>query len=105
MGGLAKELDMQSLFVLVDTLYNIVWWLILASVVMSWLVAFNIVNINNPTVRQIFYTIQRLTEPLLAPIRRMLPNMGGLDISPIILLVLLMFARNLIFEYGPRLLG
>jgi YggT family protein len=96
---------MQSLFLLVDTIYNIVWWLILASVIMSWLMAFNIVNINNTIVRQIFYTIQRLTEPMLAPIRRLLPSMGGLDISPIILLVLLMFARNLFFEYGPRLLG
>lgn len=96
---------MQSLFLLVDTIYNIVWWLILASVVMSWLVAFNIVNISNPTVRQIYSAIQRATEPLLAPIRRVMPNMGGLDISPIILLILLMFARNLIFEYGPRLIG
>jgi YggT family protein len=89
---------MQSLIWLVDALFNIVWWLILASVVMSWLFAFNIVNAHNPTVRQIAYGISRLTEPLLAPIRRILPNLGGLDISPIILLIGLEFLRRFVIE-------
>jgi YggT family protein len=78
---------MLSIIWLVDQLFNLVWWLILASVVLSWLFAFNIVNVNNPTVRQISYGLSRVTEPMLAPIRRILPSMGGLDLSPIILLL------------------
>jgi YggT family protein len=95
---------MQSIIWLVDQLFNLVWWLILASVVMSWLFAFNIINVNNPTVRQISYGLSRTTEPLLAPIRRILPNMGGLDISPIILLLGLEFLRRfLVYDILPRL--
>jgi YggT family protein len=89
---------MLSLYYLVDTVFNIVWWLILASVVMSWLVAFNIINIRNPIVQQIYYGLQRLTEPLLAPIRRILPSMGGIDISPIILLIALQFIKYFILD-------
>jgi YggT family protein len=91
---------MQSLIMLFDAVYNIVWWLILASVVMSWLFAFNIVNVQNPTVRQIANGISRMTEPMLAPIRRIMPNVGGLDLSPIVLLLGLWFVRNLIVEYA-----
>jgi YggT family protein len=87
---------MLAIIWLINNLFNLVWWLILASVVLSWLFAFNIVNVNNPTVRQISYGLQRMTEPLLAPIRRILPSMGGLDLSPIILLILLEFLRQLI---------
>ena len=87
---------MLAIIWLINNLFNLVWWLILASVVLSWLFAFNIVNVNNPTVRQISYGLQRMTEPLLAPIRRILPAMGGLDLSPIILLILLEFLRQFI---------
>jgi YggT family protein len=87
---------MLAIIWLINNLFNLVWWLILASVVLSWLFAFNIVNVNNPTVRQISYGLQRMTEPLLAPIRRILPSIGGLDLSPIILLILLEFLRQLI---------
>jgi YggT family protein len=89
---------MLSLYYLVDTVFNIVWWLILASVVMSWLIAFNIINPRNQIVQQLHYGLQRLTEPLLAPIRRFIPSVGGLDISPIILLVALQFVRLLILD-------
>jgi YggT family protein len=87
---------MLAIIWLINNLFNLVWWLILASVVLSWLFAFNIVNVNNPTVRQISYGLSRMTEPLLSPIRRILPSMGGLDLSPIILLILLEFLRQLI---------
>jgi YggT family protein len=88
--------SMIAVIWLINNIFNLVWWLILASVVLSWLFAFNIVNVNNPTVRQISYGLSRLTEPLLAPIRRILPQMGGLDLSPIILLILLEFLRQLL---------
>jgi YggT family protein len=87
---------MLAVIWLINNVFNLVWWLILASVVLSWLFAFNIVNVNNQTVRQISYGLSRLTDPLLSPIRRILPSMGGLDLSPIILLILLEFLRQLI---------
>ncbi|HEX5997966.1 MAG TPA: YggT family protein [Hyphomicrobiaceae bacterium] len=60
-------------------------WVIIASVVLSWLIAFNVINAYNPFVRSLWGGINALTEPLLRPIRRVLPDMGGLDISPMIL--------------------
>ena len=87
---------MLAVIWLINNLFNLVWWLILASVVLSWLFAFNIVNVNNSTVRQISYGLSRMTDPLLSPIRRLLPSMGGLDLSPIILLILLEFLRQLV---------
>lgn len=93
---------MLSVIWLINALFNLVWWIILASVVLSWLFAFNIVNVNNPTVRQISYGLSRVTEPLLSPIRRILPNMGGLDLSPIILLLGLEFLRRFVIEMMLR---
>lgn len=95
---------MLALIWLVNSLFSLVWWLILASVVLSWLFAFNIVNVNNPMVRQISHGLSRFTEPLLAPIRRILPSMGGLDLSPIVLLLGLEFLRQLlVYDLLPRL--
>ena len=66
---------------LIVTIIDIYWWIVIAMVIMSWLLAFNVVNIHNPFVRQVSYVLARLTEPLLAPIRRFMPNLGGLDLS------------------------
>jgi YggT family protein len=73
-------------------------YLIIASAILSWLVAFNVVNTRNPIVHQIGDFLYRITEPVLRPIRNMLPNLGGIDISPVILILLLLFVRNLIQE-------
>ena len=81
---------------LVHTVINIYFWIILAMVIMSWLVAFGIVNRSNPYVRQIGYALERLTEPLLRPIRRFLPDLGGIDISPIVLLIAMQFFGMLV---------
>ncbi|MGB7205460.1 MAG: YggT family protein [Anderseniella sp.] len=90
---------MQSLVWLFDQLVFIVFWVILIMVVMSWLMAFNVLNNSNDVVRQINYTLHRLSEPLLGPIRRVLPNIGGIDLSPLVLLLGLMFLQRLIHEY------
>jgi YggT family protein len=87
---------MESVIWLVNTLFTLYWWVILAMVVMSWLTAFNIVNHSNAYVRQFSYFLRRLTEPVLAPIRRILPDLGGIDISPIILLIALEFIRRFV---------
>ncbi len=89
---------------LLHTVIDIYFWIILAMVIMSWLVAFGIVNRSNPYVRQIGAALERLTEPLLRPIRRLLPDLGGIDISPIILLIGLQFlgilVDNIFFNLG-----
>ena len=64
---------------------NIYVYILIASVILSWLFAFNVVNPYNQTVRQIYRAINMVTEPVLAPIRRMLPNLGGIDISPLVI--------------------
>jgi len=74
-------------------------YVIIGSAVMSWLIAFHVVNIRNDVVRTIWNTLVGLTEPVLAPIRRFLPNTGGIDISPVILFLLLLLAQRLILEY------
>ncbi len=89
---------------LVLTILDIYFWIILITVIVSWLIAFNVINGANPYVRQAAYALRRLTEPLLAPIRRFLPDLGGIDISPIILLIALQFIRYLVVYFGYQLL-
>lgn len=93
---------MNSLLWLVVTVIDLYVWIIIISAVLSWLVAFNVVNPRNQFVAMVGETLHRLTEPALGPIRRMLPSLGGIDISPIILILLLYFLRNLLVEYWPR---
>ena len=90
---------MYAFLNLVSTLISIYIWLLIAQAVLSWLVAFGIVNRYNRVVATIGDFLWRVTEPLLRPIRRVLPDLGGIDISPVILILLLWFLRNLMFEY------
>ena len=78
-------------------------WCLIIVVAMSWLTSFNIINTQNRLVYQIYDFMYRITEPALRPIRRWIPNFGGIDISPVILILLLVFIRNLIKEYGSQL--
>ncbi|MEG6508194.1 YggT family protein [Methyloligella sp. 2.7D] len=71
-------------------------WVIIASAILSWLIAFNVVNTSNRIVLAIAETLYRLTEPALRPIRSILPNLGGIDISPVILILLLLFIRDVV---------
>ncbi len=82
---------------LIHTLITLYIWILIAAAVLSWLVAFNVVNPYNPVVRTIGEVLHRLTEPLLRPIRNLLPSLGGLDISPVILILLLLFIERLLF--------
>ena len=75
---------------------DIYWWLIIASAIFSWLYAFNVVNPRNQAVGMIGNFLFRVTEPALRPIRRFLPDLGGIDISPIILLLVIFFIRQFI---------
>ncbi len=90
---------MLSLAVLIDKVIDIYTWIVIAGAIMSWLVAFGVVNISNKFIRMVVDVLYRLTEPVLRPIRRILPNLGGVDISPVILLLGLFFVRSLLWEY------
>ena len=74
---------------LIDTIITLYIWILIASAILSWLVAFNVVNQRNPIVANLGEFLYRITEPALRPIRAFLPNLGGIDISPVILILLL----------------
>lgn len=88
----------SALIYLVNALFTFYFWIIIASVVLSWLIAFNVVNPYNQAVKTIQSFCYRATEPVLAPIRRYMPDLGGLDISPVVLLLGLEFIRILILK-------
>lgn len=91
---------MLSLLNLVDTVLMLFMYIVLIHVVMSWLTASGVVNNYNRFVVLVSDFSYRLTEPVLRPIRRVLPNFNGIDFSPVVLLLLVIFCRNLIREYG-----
>jgi YggT family protein len=95
---------MNALLWLIDTLITIYIWLLIAQAVLSWLLAFGVVNRYNRGVAVIGDFLYRVTEPLLRPIRSFLPNFGGIDISPIILILILLFLRRLlVYDIAPLL--
>jgi YggT family protein len=97
--GVEVAEGMYAFLNLVDTVIRIYIWLLIIQAVLSWLIAFGVVNRHNRIVGTIEDFLWRITEPALRPLRRILPNLGGIDISPIILILLLYFIRNLMFEY------
>lgn len=80
----------------VISLYEFV---VIAAVILSWLIGFNVINAHNPFVRTLWQAISAVTEPLLRPIRRLMPDLGGIDLSPVILLLALLFLRSVVI-YG-----
>ncbi len=78
---------MTSLFQILMLLLDIVWFFIIAHLIMSWLITFQVLNLHQPIVAQIWYGLNRILEPLYGPIRRFLPDMGGLDLAPLVVLV------------------
>ena len=87
-------------------LLDFVWWLIIASVVVSWLVAFGVLNTRNDVVYRALDILNRITDPLLRPIRRLIPPMGGLDLSPmVVLLVIYVVQREIQIAYFSGYLG
>jgi YggT family protein len=90
---------MRALFYVIDIALQLYIWIVIAAAVMSWLIAFNVVNVRNPVVGMIGDFLYRATEPALRPIRNVMPSLGGLDISPIILILLIIFLRLCIELY------
>ena len=95
---------MKSIFVLLDSIITIYLWIIIINAVLSWLVAFKILNTQNRFVFAVFDATYKMTDPALNKIRSFIPTFGSIDISPLILILLLMFLRNIIFEiFAPGL--
>ncbi len=93
---------MEPVLWLIHTVITIYIWILIAQVVLSWLVTFKMVNTQNQIVNQIGLVLYRLTEPVLGPIRRILPSLGGLDFSPIVAIIALIFIEKVIFRVlGP----
>ena len=95
---------MKSVLILFDNIVGIYIWILIINAIISWLVAFNVLNTSNRFVYSLLDISYKLTDPPLNFIRRYLPNLGSIDISPIVLILGLMFLRNLVFEmFAPGL--
>ena len=90
---------MTALILLIDQIVNLYIWTLLAYVIVNWLVAFRIVNPWQPFVRMAIHFLGRIHEPLMGPVRRYLPDLGGIDLSPIVLLLAVQFLRNLVIGF------
>jgi YggT family protein len=94
---------MLELLAFISYLLTLYIYLLVAMAVMSWLIAFNVVNSRNPIVHTVGDVLYRVTEPLLRPIRNLLPNLGGIDISPVILILIILFIQNVIIPNIAKL--
>lgn len=89
---------MTSLLQILLLILDIVWWFVIIHVIMSWLINFNVLNSGQPLVWQIWTGLNRLLEPIYGPIRSVLPSMGGLDLSPLVLIVILYALRIILIN-------
>ena len=90
---------MRSVLDIILLVLQIYIWILIAAAVLSWLIAFNVVNTRNQVVHMVADFLYRVTEPLLRPIRNMLPNLGGIDVSPVILILIILLLENVIIRY------
>jgi len=90
---------MRSILYVILLVLDLYIWLLIAAAVLSWLVAFNVINARNQFVAMVGDFLYRITEPVLRPIRSMLPNLGGLDVSPVILILIILLIENIIVRY------
>ncbi|MBB6123912.1 YggT family protein [Sphingobium subterraneum] len=91
-----------ALYQIITILLNVLWWIIIVQAIMSWLIAFNVINMHNDFVRSIMIALDRLTAPIYRPIRRILPDLGALDLSPMVVLLAIVIIRQAIL---PPLFG
>lgn len=81
---------------ILQVLLNILWWIIVIQAVLSWLIAFNVINTSNQFVRSVWSALGRITEPLYRPIRRILPDFGALDLSPLVVLLVIYILQSVV---------
>ena len=90
---------MRALFYVIDLILQLYIWLLIAAAVLSWLIAFNVINTRNQFVAMVGDFLYRITEPVLRPIRNMLPSLGGIDLSPVVVIFIIIFLRYVIALY------
>jgi YggT family protein len=81
---------------IIQVLLTVVWWIIIVQAILSWLIAFNVISTQNDMVRTVWEALRRMTEPLYRPIRRILPDFGALDLSPLVVLLILYILMNIV---------
>ena len=82
---------------LIETAYillNVAWWVIIVQAVLSWLIAFNVINTGNDMIRSVWIALDRLTEPMYRPIRKVMPDLGALDLSPMVVLIIIIILQG-----------
>jgi YggT family protein len=87
---------LNTVLEIVQVLLNVVWWIIVIQAILSWLIAFNVINTHNDLVRNIWNALGTMTEPMYRPIRRILPDFGALDLSPLVVLLILYILMNIV---------
>jgi YggT family protein len=90
----------SALLSTLSLILSLVWWVFLVMIIMSWLISFNVINTRNQFVAGLWRAINQVTEPILRPIRRVIPPMGGLDLSPIIVFIIIFFLQQLIANFA-----
>lgn len=88
---------------IVHIILTVLWWFIIAQAVMSWLIAFNVINTHNDFVNQLWMVLDRITEPLYRPFRRIMPDFGGLDLTPMLVLIIIIILDGPVLSYLGRL--
>ena len=94
---------MITILSILQYLLGIVWWVIVVQAVMSWLIAFNVINTHNQFVGQLWMVLDRITEPLYRPFRRIMPDFGGLDLTPMLVLIIIIILDGPVLSYLARL--
>ena len=91
---------MIALLQTLSLILTLVWWVFLIMIIMSWLISFNVINTRNQVVAGVWRALNQITDPILRPIRRVIPPMGGLDLSPIIVFIIIFFLQQLIANFA-----
>ena len=93
----------MMLIQIANILLNVVWWLIIIQAILSWLLAFNVINLSNDVVAQIWQVLDRMTEPLYRPFRKIMPNFGALDLTPMVVLIIVIIIQGPVLSYLARM--
>ena len=87
---------MNTILQIIQVLLTVVWWIIVVQAILSWLIAFNVINTSNDLVRNVWNALGQMTEPMYRPIRKVLPDFGALDLSPLVVLLILYILMNIV---------
>jgi YggT family protein len=96
---------LYTLYQIIGLLLDVLQWIIVIQAILSWLVVFNVINTHSPFVRSVFVALEKMTEPLYRPFRRILPDFGGLDFSPLIVLLIIYIMRQYVLPNAMNAAG